>query len=110
MSNNLSREARLTAHVLNAPKERPHLTQNYCALYRAHMSLHGTSKPPSMVDAAESLGFSEVEAYGIMDGWDAADGRAAVFDELSARTDYRRGEELGKQLHALVCASQGDVS
>ena len=107
MSQELTKEQKLTALVLSAPPAARALghcvqlkdgTVWYCALARARAAA-GNMEKKGLTGFAATLGFSELEARGIMNGWDIEAGRAPFYP---AELTGIEGVELGKTLYHLV--------
>lgn len=57
----------------------------------------------NLVVYARAIGFTQIEAYGIMDGWDVASGsyarHLAVFERMAHDHAYREAHNLGASLY-----------
>ena len=109
MSENLDREKKFIGLVLStaATDDSP----LNCAFHRAWRAVG--SPPGSWFDLGKLLGYSPGETAGIIRGWDMAAGFQFLLDPNWVRDieglqvaddDIRRGEEIGKRVHAACWA------
>jgi hypothetical protein len=96
MSNQITKEARLTALVLEG--------RDGCALMRAAQAANAPATMTSLVEFAGTLGFSEGEAWGVMFGWDNQERLAGetILKVYGQRIGFVHGEVLGRRLYKLV--------
>lgn len=95
--------ARLEELVARATVEPPaHPIGCWCALNRARFALEGTKYGSRSLSAfAATLGFTDNEANGIMNGWDTAEGAdVPPFENYRGQPGFAEGNALGKQLFA----------
>ena len=100
MSNNLSREAVLTAAVLNAPYVflgEGRFAREQCAFERLD-----DFEWTSTFETAKKFGFSRHEAMGVMRGWDRAAGNPVFFESAAKHADTIANEPLGARLYELT--------
>jgi len=103
MTTNLDAEQTLISIVLASPAEPPGDGDRrpYCALRRAAVVL-GAPRERSLFDVAAAIGLTELEAMGVMRGWDrasAADDRVqlAFADEAEDHPEeVACGEAIGE--------------
>jgi len=82
-----------------APRECPDGPYCWCALTRAEYSKNGRIDFHTPLDRfAVSLGLTEKESYGVMNGWDEADGRRPALECRDGEPEYDRGYALGFRL------------
>jgi hypothetical protein len=97
MSNNLSHHTALTALVLDSPRSK------LCAFHRAAA---GLDMSRCALPAAQRLGFSIVEAVGVILGWDRAGGSPIdIFLGDHDEAERMRGEMLGLRLYTMANAA-----
>jgi hypothetical protein len=88
-----------------------------CALMRLSRSLFGAEPwTKDLIEVAESVGFSEAKAHGIMDGWDTSTeilpaGACGLFHHSTDRDsqDYKEGLALGMQLFEQIKNKQESI-
>lgn len=73
----------------------------WCALGR----LPKFAETNNTVRAAKEVGFTEFEAYGIMDGWDTAAGNFACYHKYTNQPGFADGWALGKRLFEAAAAA-----